>query len=577
MRELPYDIRTLSPSDITKLDSDSFRIIGGQLLELQRENRKEWNLLYYEPVSEKAKAIHLSDAKVTGVFGGNRSSKTDTILADFSIAGTGVIPLSLRRDPDEYEFVRSQLRGPINMRIVCESLTTTLHQVILRKLQWNSWNGMDQPGGKRGHFGWIPKRCLINGSWEKSWSEKFRTLKMYCLDPDNYDKVLGISTIQFMSFDQDPTDFASGEFHRIHHDEPPSYPIWRENEARVISVGGRLWVGMTWPDEPTINVDWLFDEVYEKGMPGSPKKDPHVVCHTLWSTDNQNIDQEALAIQEKRWSKAVSDVRVRGQTIRFANRVHADFTDIPRVWCFECKEDTQLVKGKCANGCTHIAAYCHVDHRHWEPHWPVVWVLDPHPRKPHMFMWIGIDPRDDWHVLLDGECHGDPVSTAKQVFDVERERGWQIAKRLIDPNMGRSVAGVDREIKWQDEFEKAGLFTDLADNSKVGRERVDQMLKIEESTERPRLTYEPGEATERTVLQMKRYMWDDFHSRIDRDQKQTPKDKYDDYPTMLKYLANDEPTFARLAYGSPVIQRQVRGMKRSETPLYQKDRYARRK
>ena len=38
---------------------------------------------------------------------------------------------------------------------------------------------------------------------------------------------------------------------------------WRENEARVMRVDGRMMLAMTWPDDPSINVDWLYNEVYE--------------------------------------------------------------------------------------------------------------------------------------------------------------------------------------------------------------------------------------------------------------------------------------------------------------------------
>jgi len=549
----------------------------GQLIELQEADRKEWQLLYYKPVNDKARQIHLSSAKTVGVGGGNGSSKTETCLVIMVMLATGVIPLCFREDPEVYEAIRAQMRGPVNCRVVCESLTTVLHPIMLPKLRWNSWDGIDQPGGDRGHWGWIPKRCLIGGAWEKAWSEKLRTLKLYHLDPDNYDKVLGQSSIQFMSYDQDSEDFASGNFHMILHDEPPTWPIWRENEARTMRVNGRMFCAMTWPDDPAINVDWLFDEVYEKGQFGSPNKHEDIDWFNLWTTENPHLDQEAVSIQASKWGREMTNVRVFGGTIRFSNRVHQGFVDEPRVWCFTCKEDVHLVQGKCPQGCPDICAYNHVEHQEWERNWPVVWLLDPHPRKPHMFMWVGINPGDDWHVLRADECSGDPVAVAELCKEIEDEYEWVIARRMIDPNMGRSPSGVDREIRWQDEFDRAGLVTDLSDDSAVGRKRVDQMLIPDEATYRPRLTFEPGLATEKAVHQMKRYMWSDYSLRIDRGQKQTPRDKYDDYPTLLKYLANSDPSFGGLAFGAPVLRRPVRGMdSRARQSVYSRDRLARR-
>ena len=41
--------------------------------------------------------------------------------------------------------------------------------------------------------------------------------------------------------------------------------------------------------------------------------------------------------------------------------------------------------------------------------------------------------------------------------------------------------------------------------------------------------------------------------KLEKDQKQTPKPKYDDFPTLLKYLMNSAPEFKLLKYGAPVI------------------------
>jgi hypothetical protein len=45
-----------------------------------------------------------------------------------------------------------------------------------------------------------------------------------------------------------------------------------------------------------------------------------------------------------------------------------------------------------------------------------------------------------------------------------------------------------------------------------------------------------------TIYQIQRFVWDEYSHNIDRDQKQKPKDKYDDFPAMLRYLANSEPS-----------------------------------
>ena len=548
--------REIDGASLRRMNHSEFVALASQLLEQQAADRREMQLLYYHPVSPMSRQIHFSTAQTVGVGGGNRSSKTETCLAHFIMCGTGVIPNTFRKDPVEYENIRAQMRGPINMRIVVESLTTTLHPIILPKLRWNTWTGLDEPGGERGHWGWIPRMCLRNGSWDKSWSEKLRTLKFDYRDPDDYTKVLGESTIQFMSYDQDHTDFASGEFHLILHDEPPKYPIWRENRMRAMSVNGRIFLAMTWPDQPEIDVDWLFDKVYEPGQQG-PNKNPNIDWFNLYTVDNPNLDLDAVSIEAATMSEEEKKVRIYGQPIRFSNRVHREFVDLTQWWCFSCKKSIIPFEQKCSCGSADIDTYCHVEHRDVE-RYPTVLLLDPHPRKPHMFMWVTIDPYDDWHVISAQECSGDPTDVFNQVDEWEREN--QIDRRLglIDPNMGRSPSGVNRNVTWQDEFDNAGVRTDTADTSDVGRKRIDQRLVPDPHTRRPRLTFEPGHATDAAVLQMKRYIWDDYAHYVDKAQKQRAKEKYDDYPTLLKYMANADPTFNMLRTGGQVLRRQTR-------------------
>jgi phage terminase large subunit-like protein len=190
--------------------------------------------------------------------------------------------------------------------------------------------------------------------------------------------VRGESTIQFTSFDQDPTDFASGDFHIVLHDEPPPLAIWTENEARTMRVAGRMLLSMTWPDDPSIPVDWIFDEVYEPGM-DPQRKDIEWV--NLYTTDNPHLNQEAVAKQMQDWTDEMRRVRIYGQPIRFSNRVHPLFTDQTQHWCFTCgkttiPEGTRRAIGHPrrvavhACGGTNITAFNHVREFEVAERWP---------------------------------------------------------------------------------------------------------------------------------------------------------------------------------------------------------------
>lgn len=542
------NLSEIQPSNVVNLNDDQLRELLASTLQIVEEDRKQSQIRFYKPVSPKAQHFHESKGRVVAAGGGNGSAKTETMLVEVVMCATGIFPDSQKHLIDQ------KFRGPVQCRVTVESLTTTLEPIILPKLQWFKWSGTDRPGGARGHWGWVPKSCLIDGEWDRSYSNKLRILRVLCRDPHNPEKILGESTIQFMSLDQDSTDFASGDFHICAHDEPPSLAIWRENEARTMRVDGRMLLAMTWPDDPSIAVDWLYDEIYEPGRAGT---DPSITWIELWTTENPHLKQEAVSAQAEKWSTEITNVRIYGRPIRFSNRIHPDFTHDTKTWCFACGKSVVKVPapkpicGICGN--ENIVDYNHVEEFDHSQTWPTVYLLDPHPRKPHYMIWVQVDPNDDWWLVADKQVEGDCVETRDAVFRLEKEMGLFVPQRYLDPNMGASPASTKREVTWQDEFNSAGLKCDLASDVDVGRSRINQYMKPDKDTLRPRIKIHSR--CKDTIYQLERYSWADFSKNVDRGMKQVPKDKYDDGPTLLKYLANSDPVFRFLKQGAPVLKR----------------------
>lgn len=545
-----YGLEKMTVKDLHNLRKADLLKLASEVLEVQQQDRKENQLLYYIPASERAKSVHSSKAIVTGIFGGNGSSKSETGIVELLIHATGVVPYSLRDIGIDWQ---SKLRGPVQCRVQVESITSTLAQAILPKFKWQHWTGIDEPGGDRGHWGWVPRSCLIDGEWAKSWSEKTRILRVLYKDPNHYDRVLGESTIQFCSHDQESTKMASGDIHFYLFDEPPPLAHWREGQVRTARVKGRVLLCMTWPDDPAINVDWLFDEVWEPGQPG-PNKSPNIDIYRLISTENRTIDQAGLLQSYSGWNDLTRSVRVEGKPIRFSNRVHADFTESEEYWCFGCgRKSEKTPEGRCARCDRRDGVdFCHVQEFEHNPNWPVVWVVDPHPRKPHMSAYIAVGPDDRAWQVAELECAGDPADLAKQCRDMEEMFRFQVRCRLIDPKMAANPSGVVRERTWLDEFYDSGLHVDPADSSDVGRGIFDQLLKPDQQMKVPFVTIHPR--CQNTILQLKRYMWDDWKLSSDKDQKQVAKRKYDDYPAIWRYFCNGHFTFQYLARGSKMIQ-----------------------
>jgi hypothetical protein len=458
------------------------------------------------------------------------------------------------------------------MRVVCESLTTVLEPIILPKLQYWRWSGLLPQGGSQGHWGWIPKHCLINGDWKKSYSSKLRILTV--LFYDEAGKVAGQSTIQFMSYDQDASDFASGDLQYCLHDEPPKYDIWKENRARIMrgGQGSTMVLSMTWPDNPATPVDWIFDEVFDKAIPGK-HRDPDVEVINIFSTMNKHLDQEEITKRAAQMTLTERNSRIFGMPVRFSNRIHPDFTDQEKSWCYECGKIVLLdVAGKCGDcHSEYVSQYTNVEHCEVNSRYPFINLLDPHPRKPHFLAWVQVTPNEDYEVVATRQVDGGAEDVREVVKEVEAYLKCQQVVRIMDPNMGASPSGAKRELTWQREFDNVGLHYDLGDDSGVGRARLNTFIKPDSQFMRARFRIDPS--CEDAIFQMKRYVWSDHKNAENKDVAQTPLSKHDDYPALFKYLMNYLPTSGNMA--PPAVKRQrVDGSYRAHERATHAGRYA---
>ena len=200
-----------------------------EVSEAVESDRQTYALAHYQSANPMAEPAHYSMARELALCGGNRSSKTETMLSELAIQMTGLVPDSLRA-----RYPREKLRPPIRARIVCSSLTDVLEPVIKPKLRWDQWQGVDE---QRGHWGWIPKDCLLNGKWEDSYSEKYRTLKVAVESTWGAGNAMRQwSSCSFLSYDQELTAFAGTSLHFVGHDELPPSRIYRENRMRTLDV-----------------------------------------------------------------------------------------------------------------------------------------------------------------------------------------------------------------------------------------------------------------------------------------------------------------------------------------------------
>jgi hypothetical protein len=304
---------------------------------------------------------------------------------------------------------------------------------------------------------------------------------------------------------------------------------------------------MTWADSPGISQDYIYDKIYEKGTPG-PNKDPNTEWFNLYTVDNPNIDQREVSIRAAQMSEEMRQVRIYGQSIRFSNRIHPLFTDQPQTWCMKCRQPSIAEQGICTKCKSNdVESFVHVKAVNAHPSWPVIHLLDCHPRKAHMGLLVQITPADDWAVLQELVVGGDPLVYRTTLDDEVKALKIRVTAHLMDPNMGGSPASSTRDVTWQTEFARCGVDCELADDGAPGRAIVDDLLKVDHHTRVPRLLIHPRCTT--TILQMKRYCWAESRNPDQRGMRQVPEDKHSDMPTLLKYLANFQPRFNWLRQG----------------------------
>ena len=552
-----------SEEDLANLSDEELTELVGEFTSAIEQDRKENQIRYYKPVSEDAMRIHMTPADLVGIGGGNGSGKSESVLAEMIMCATGIFPdhmkakLEAEYGPDWWK-VKSP--GPMNCRVIIASLTSMLEMTFLPKLRWNEWTGVLPEGGDKGHWGWIPKHCLIDGKWDASWKGKTNLLCFKNFHPITGEE-RGVSRVQFMSNDQDAKNMVGNDLQFVMLDEPSTHPVFLENQARTMRGNGRIFLSMTWPDDPTIPVDWIFDEIYDPGnkqvkdmlLTGTP---PNIEWMELKTRDNAHLNQEKVEKQAGRWDAKMQAVRLEGKPIRFSNLVHPLYTgpDNEKVWCLDDTQEVYLDSNECCMTCggRNTVAFCHTYDFEVDQSWPVVYILDPHPRKPHMMQWVVIDPNDNMWQIAELSVDDTPDEMAKQVKDIEYDMRLDVKLRLIDPNMGRSPSSAkERGVTWQDEFAKSGIVCELANDSSVGRAKVDEWLKPDPYTHEPRLYIH--ESCVNTIFQMKRFRWDEFKVTQEKDQKQVTKQKDDDFPTNLKYLANRDPVYKEFYNSGRVI------------------------
>jgi phage terminase large subunit-like protein len=378
------------------------------------------NLYDYTP-SPKQKEFHSLPQRNRLYIGGNRSGKSlgSTIEAIWWLTHSH----PFRKTPE----------GPIRGRVVAVDFLNGVDKIIL-------------PLYKQ----WLPKKYLINGSWEDSYSRERHVLTLN-----------NGSFVEFMSQDQDLDKFAGSSRHFVHFDEECPQSVFRECLARLVDTAGVWWMSQT----PVQGMEWIFDDIY---IPAKEGTKPIGIVEAEMA-DNPTLSREAIEEFLSMLPEEERIIRSKGQYIHLGGSVFPEFNPVTH-----CIPSGQFKPGP--------------SHR-------IVRTMDSGYTNPTVWLWLAVDEDGDivvfsehyqskWNV----EQHAEVVNQrTKQIL---RESGAELYLTTGDPAIKQTKEHTGTSI--QQEYQKHGIniYVDsIPSDRRIGLERIQQYMKVNPKTGKPHLRF----------------------------------------------------------------------------------------
>lgn len=444
------------------------------LLEIEKEEkrrREELKINYYVP-HPKQDAFHKDLAKLRCFLGGNRSGKTTAGAIETISYALGERPFYPISSPFRYT------GKPAKIRIWGEDYTNHIGQVIVPKLKE-----------------WIPKNKIISTKKNQQGIPTYWEIK----------HLEGVSTIEILSYEQDPSKAEGWDGDLVWYDEPPPRGHFIASERGLIDRRGRSLITMT-----PIKEAWIYDEIYLQ----SDGKRYSVFIVDM--DENPYLSEEDKQAFLDKLTDEEKTARKEGKFQHLTGLIYKEFNPQYHVIePFELKEE---------------------DYSWYE-------AVDPHPRTPHAVLWLAVARDGTKYVVDEYFKHGTVEELARDIYT--KRRGKRIVRGIIDP----ISVGLDpiTGTTLQKELLDRGLFYEEASKDlTAGILRVKQALTLRNG--RSEIYF--FSTCERTLWEIKRYIWDEWKgtSKDTRDPKPKPKDKDDHMMECLYRLLLLEPQFVEETY-----------------------------
>ena len=326
------------------------------------------------------------------------------------------------------------------------------------------------------------------------------------------------STIDILSNEMDQLAFESADWDIAWIDEPTQRGKWTAIQRGLLDRMGIALMTFTPLVEP-----WMKEEIIDRH---DNKTITVIEADTYQNTEdihgNPILTTEAIRQFEQSIPDEERATRIHGQFFHLRGIVYKEF--LPGI------HDRDF------------------DYQYPDP---IVCVLDPHTRKPHWVIWAFVNRMDqvfvDRELIFDGTIR----ELAKTIRLTEQMAGYNLKRRLIDPNYGRTpLITTGRTVI--EELARPPFpvrFAEANDSEETGIMKVKQMLYFDRSKpiEIPNIPmlYFNRDRCPRTIRSMRNLQHEEWKgkTRFEKDPKETTKNKDDDAADCVRYLCMSNPMF----------------------------------
>ena len=336
------------------------------------------------------------------------------------------------------------------------------------------------------------------------------------------------STIDILTLEMNDLAYESADWDFVWEDEPQQQ---RKREAIMRGLVDRK--GLEVITFTPIAEPWMKEEIIDK----ADGKNIAVFTSSIYDNQfdiqgNQILSKEGIDRFAASLSEDFKDARLHGAFFTLRGAVYKEFSDA-HVRTFTYKEEGDQKA-------------------------PVICVLDPHDRLPHHAIWAFIDKTDDIFVDTEMIIHCELPELAKRIKNHERKMGYNMRKRLIDPNFGRKPAAAGSKASVIDELRKHGAaFFEPDDDVSLGHMIVREYLHYDRSKpitaiNKPKLFFSRmfAPVTTRSMRNLQYEEWQG-KTRGEKDSKETEKQKDSHGADTVRYLCITRPKGKRLLEKMP--------------------------